>query len=75
MIESKLLSVIELNNGYYTTRMAEEFVLLTTFTIFYEHYKPFKTPFEICNAPKTFQMAINRLLENLSFIKSNLVTY
>ncbi|KAG0442454.1 Retrovirus-related Pol polyprotein from transposon [Dictyocoela muelleri] len=65
----KYLSSIDLNNGYYQINMAEDDVFRTGFKILKMRFVFKKMPFGLCNAPTTFQMAMNHMLKDIKNVK------
>ena len=66
---SKFFTQIDLNSGYHQISVAEESREKTAFVLPFGHHEFNRLPFGATNAPRTFQMAMNRVFSNLSFVK------
>lgn len=62
---STMFSVIYLNQGYYQIDIKEENMDKTKFIIMKKTYIFKRMPFRICNAPATFQRAINIIFDKI----------
>ncbi|KAG0435205.1 Retrovirus-related Pol polyprotein from transposon [Dictyocoela muelleri] len=63
--QAKFFSTIDLNQGYYQVCIADEDVDKTGFKILNRTFVFKRMPFGICNAPATFQKAMNNMFRNL----------
>ncbi|KAG0420575.1 Retrovirus-related Pol polyprotein from transposon 17.6 [Dictyocoela roeselum] len=63
---SNLFSVIDLNQGYYQIKIAKEDRIKTSFRIMNKNYVFKRMPFGLCNAPATFQTAMNIIFSNVN---------
>ncbi|KAG0440651.1 Retrovirus-related Pol polyprotein from transposon 17.6 [Dictyocoela muelleri] len=63
---SCIFSLIDLKQGYYQINMAQEDIFKTGFKILNRKFVFNKMPFGLCNAPSTFQSAMNSLFKNTS---------
>ena len=70
--EAKYFTTLDANNGYWQIPVAEEDRDKTTFTCHAGTYRFLRMPFGLCNAPATFQRAMDILLAGLRW-KSCLV--
>ncbi|KAG0435937.1 Retrovirus-related Pol polyprotein from transposon opus [Dictyocoela muelleri] len=68
---SAFFSVIDLNQGYYQIKISEEDREKTGFMIMNKKYVFNRMPFGLCNAPATFQKAMNIIFAEMS----NVITY
>ena len=60
--EAKYFTTLDANNGYWQIPVAEEDQDKTTFTCHAGTYRFLRMPFGLCNAPATFQRAMDILL-------------
>ncbi|KAG0438621.1 Transposon Ty3-I Gag-Pol polyprotein [Dictyocoela muelleri] len=58
---SKNFTSIDLNQGYYQIKMEDKDVYKTGFKIINRKFVFLKMPFGLCNAPSTFQSAMNKI--------------
>ena len=63
--KAKFLTKIDLLDGYYNIRIAEEDVPKTAFRTRYGHFEFTVLPFGLTNAPATFMQMINRIFGDL----------
>ena len=61
--ESKVLSKLDLAKGFYQVVMEDKSRELTTFVSFYGKYQFRRMPFGLKNAPATFQVLMERVLD------------
>ena len=59
LLGSKYFTTIDLATGFHQIEMHEDY------SIFHRHYEFTRMPFGLCNAPPTFQRAMNMLLFNV----------
>lgn len=60
---------IDLNMGYYQIHVEESDIPKTAFVIANETYGFLRMPFGLSNAPRTLQRVMNRLFEDMDFVK------
>ena len=63
---SKFFSKIDLRDGYYNIRIAENDIHKTAFQTRYGHYEFTVLPFGLTNAPATFMRMVNRIFGDLA---------
>ncbi|KAG0440785.1 Retrovirus-related Pol polyprotein from transposon [Dictyocoela muelleri] len=66
---STVFSKIDLNLGYYQIPLDEKSIQYTAFGINNKRYEFLRMPFGLSNAPRTFQRAMNELLNHLPYVK------
>lgn len=66
---SKVFFQIDLNMGYYQISIHSKGVHKTAFSLANEMYEFLRMPFDLANAPRTFQRAMNRILSDRSYVK------
>jgi hypothetical protein len=66
---SVIFSQIDMNMGYYQIPIREFDVYKTAFSLDMNHYEFTRMPFGLSNAPRTFQMAMNNMFNNIPYIK------
>ncbi|KAG0430222.1 Retrovirus-related Pol polyprotein from transposon, partial [Dictyocoela muelleri] len=59
---------IDLNKGYYQIEMRKEDIPKTGFRMLNQSFVFLRMPFGLCNAPRTFQENMEKILEALDFI-------
>jgi len=62
---SSILTRIDLNAGYNLIQIKHQDEWKTAFRRTYGHYEYLVMPFELANAPATFQAMMNEILRNL----------
>ncbi|KAG0442789.1 Retrovirus-related Pol polyprotein from transposon [Dictyocoela muelleri] len=62
---SKIFSQIDLNQGYYQIKMHPDDICKTGFKILRRTFVFNKMPFGLCNAPTTFQLAMDTILKGI----------
>ncbi|KAG0439378.1 Transposon Tf2-9 polyprotein [Dictyocoela muelleri] len=75
---SKVFSKIDLNQGYYQIKVKDEDVYKTGFRILNRTFVFKRMPFGLCNAPATFQLAMNRIfkdIENVHVYLDDILVY
>lgn len=70
---ARVLSKIDLTAGYWQIRMGEGSIEKTEFNTIWGKYEWLAMPFGLCNAPATFQSAVNETLRPL--LGRNVVVY
>ena len=63
---AKLFTIIDLRDGYYNIRIAEEDIHKTAFQTRYGHFEFTVLPMGLTNAPATFMTMINRISGDLA---------
>eukprot|EP00477_Mikrocytos_mackini_P002447 GAHX01002736.1.p1 GENE.GAHX01002736.1~~GAHX01002736.1.p1 ORF type:complete len:1367 (-),score=220.68 GAHX01002736.1:80-4180(-) len=66
---ARRFSQIDLKSGYYQIGILEEDIPLTSFSLNDQQYEFLRMPFGLCNAPHTFQRAMQYLFGTHPFIK------
>lgn len=64
-----IFSQIDLKNGYYQIKIKDGDRYKTAFNILGQIYQFNRMPFGLCNAPRTFQRAMNDILSDLDYVK------
>ena len=62
----KFFSALNLNMGYYQIPMERKSVALTSFIIGRHQYEFLRMPFGLCDAPRSFQRAIDNMFHDVS---------
>ncbi|KAG0441354.1 Transposon Tf2-6 polyprotein [Dictyocoela muelleri] len=60
-----IFSTLDLNNGYYQIKIEENDVFKTGFILMNKTYVFKRMPFGLCNAPSTFQKAMNNIFNEM----------
>ncbi|KAG0436560.1 Retrovirus-related Pol polyprotein from transposon 17.6 [Dictyocoela muelleri] len=71
LLGSAIYSFIDLNQGYYQIKVAEEDVFKTGFKILNRIFVFLKMPFGLSNSPATFQNAMNKMFKGVD----NVIVY
>lgn len=66
---SNIFTTLDLNQGFFQIQLEKESCAKTSFVLPWGQYKYTVMPFGLSNAPRTFQRAMNLILEEVSFAK------
>ncbi|KAG0435740.1 Polyprotein P3 [Dictyocoela muelleri] len=70
LTNSKVLSQLDFNSGYYQIQLSEDSIPLTGFTICNQHYELVNMPFGLANAPRIFHQIMLTIPGDLMFVKA-----
>lgn len=69
LLNAKCFSQIDLNSGYYQIPLHADDYQYTSFVLPFGQYEFKRLPFGLANAPRIFQRIMNKIFEDLNFVK------
>ena len=67
--KAKVFTVLDVKNGFWHVKLAEESSYLTTFNTPFGRYRWIRMPFGLCSAPEIFQRRMHEMVEGMDGIE------